>query len=125
MSLHCESIWHTSIFHDGLVFAENVFLVVACSACYPAIPSFAPKKGGDAAWLIVCGAGAAAAPAAKDRFAKEDELPWCCICNEDAVLRCLECDADLYCRQCFREGHDRFMLKDHRTIPFQKTSAQS
>ncbi|WAR20177.1 ANCHR-like protein [Mya arenaria] len=47
-----------------------------------------------------------------------DELPYCCICTEDAVVRCLGCDHDLYCQQCFKEGHEKLGLSDHVTIKY-------
>lgn len=46
---------------------------------------------------------------------QEDELPWCTICNEDARLRCLGCDGDLYCLSCFKQGHDSIDMEDHQT----------
>ena len=48
-----------------------------------------------------------------------EELPWCGICNDDADLRCLNCDRELFCRRCFRECHEEFEMK-HRSEPFKR-----
>uniref|UniRef100_A0A182K2N2 FYVE-type domain-containing protein n=1 Tax=Anopheles christyi TaxID=43041 RepID=A0A182K2N2_9DIPT len=47
-----------------------------------------------------------------------EELPWCTICNEDAVLRCRGCDNDLYCSACYKEFHYDEDPQEHQTVPF-------
>lgn len=59
----------------------------------PSAPSFAPSKK---------------PPKIQSSLAKklDDEIEtWCIICSDDATLRCVGCDGDLYCRNCWMEGH--------------------
>ncbi|KAE8739687.1 hypothetical protein FOCC_FOCC014781 [Frankliniella occidentalis] len=50
----------------------------------------------------------------------QEELPWCTICNEDAKIRCLGCDRDLYCKSCFQEGHIDEEMRSHSFEPYKK-----
>lgn len=47
-----------------------------------------------------------------------EELPFCEICNEDAVIRCLECE-NIFCHRCFLEFHEDEEYKNHKTKPYQ------
>lgn len=38
-------------------------------------------------------------------YTDDDIDSWCIICNEDATLSCKGCDNDLYCTNCWLEGH--------------------
>lgn len=55
---------------------------------------------------------------------EEDQLPWCCMCNVDAAIRCFDCDGDLYCVPCFSQGHEGFGLFDHRYGPYEPSSCE-
>ncbi|EFY96423.1 hypothetical protein X797_009924 [Metarhizium robertsii] len=38
-------------------------------------------------------------------YTDDDAESWCTVCLEDATLRCLGCDGDVYCARCWREMH--------------------
>ncbi|KAH6638317.1 hypothetical protein C7974DRAFT_391324 [Boeremia exigua] len=49
---------------------------------------------------------------------------WCIICQDDATLKCLGCEGDLYCRNCWMEGHKGesagFEERSHKAVEFVK-----
>ena len=52
-----------------------------------------------------------------------DQLPWCCICNDDADIVCHDCNNDLYCMRCFKHGHEEFAMYRHRYQLYEKPDA--
>ena len=39
------------------------------------------------------------------KYTDEEVESWCIICQDDATVKCLGCDGDLYCATCWKEGH--------------------
>ncbi|KAL2180200.1 uncharacterized protein P884DRAFT_255195 [Thermothelomyces heterothallicus CBS 202.75] len=39
------------------------------------------------------------------RYSDEDQKTWCIVCLEDAAIRCIGCDNDVYCARCWKEMH--------------------
>lgn len=56
----------------------------------PSAPSFAPSRK---------------PPTVQSALPLDEIDTWCIICQDDATLRCLGCDEELYCRNCWMEGH--------------------
>ncbi|KAH8733029.1 hypothetical protein GQ44DRAFT_754537 [Phaeosphaeriaceae sp. PMI808] len=58
----------------------------------PSAPSFSPRKKPPIQSSL------------QQRIDDEIET-WCIICQDDATLKCIDCDNDLYCQNCWMEGH--------------------
>lgn len=39
------------------------------------------------------------------KYTDEDQQTWCVVCLEDATIRCVGCDNDVYCARCWKEMH--------------------
>ena len=83
----------------------------------PATPSTAPS--------MKTNAGVSTSKDAKPKsnmsnYTAEEIDSWCCICNEDGEVRCLGCDNDIYCQQCWYEGHDNGpgQERGHKAVQF-------
>jgi hypothetical protein len=82
----------------------------------PSAPSFAPSKK---------------PPVSSNLLEKvDDEIDtWCIICQDDATLKCLGCDGDLYCQNCWMEGHRGesagFEERRHKAVLYSKKKKQA
>lgn len=38
-------------------------------------------------------------------YTDEDQKTWCVVCLEDATIKCIGCDDDVYCGRCWRDMH--------------------
>lgn len=89
-------------------------------AAKPAQPAVKPdSQGGASVGATAANYWSGAVGGRSYGFGDSDDLPWCCICNEDASIQCFDCDGDLYCTRCFSEGHEQFGLFDHKYGPFE------
>ncbi|PNS20921.1 hypothetical protein CAC42_2852 [Sphaceloma murrayae] len=81
----------------------------------PATPTFSPSKKPP---KIVSGVKKSNLPTYTD----EDIESWCCICNEDATVKCLGCDGDLYCSDCWNDGHGKGpgQERGHRAVEYRR-----
>jgi hypothetical protein len=59
------------------------------------------------------------------KYTDEDMESWCCICNEDATVKCIGCDGDLYCQECWSEGHGNASGQErgHRALAYAKDAS--
>ena len=59
------------------------------------------------------------------KYTDEDMESWCCICNEDATVKCMGCDGDLYCQECWSDGHGTGpgQERGHRALAYAKDAS--
>lgn len=84
----------------------------------PSTPSTAPSA--KAKQKVADALAKSKAKAKAPTFTDEEIDSWCCICNEDGEVRCLGCEGDIYCQECWREGHGPGPDQEqgHRAVQF-------
>lgn len=106
------------ISNDDTTSAEDALAARFSGLSLPGAPSFSPSKK-----------TSKNVNSNLPKYTDEEIDSWCVICNDDATVRCIGCDGDLYCRSCWNEGHTGpdagFEEKRHRWTKYEskKTSA--
>ncbi|KAL2154996.1 hypothetical protein VTH82DRAFT_3672 [Thermothelomyces myriococcoides] len=62
------------------------------------------------------------------RYADEDQKTWCIVCLEDAAIRCIGCDNDVYCARCWKEMHvgpsAGYDERGHQWVKFERRASR-
>ncbi|WPH02369.1 Hypothetical protein R9X50_00523200 [Acrodontium crateriforme] len=84
----------------------------------PSTPTKKPTSKAQAEAKAKAAKGSSKLPTYND----DDIESWCCICNEDGELKCLGCDDDIYCQNCWRDGHGNGpgQERGHRAVQYTK-----
>jgi len=92
------------------------------SLSLPSTPTTAPTSAAKAKQKAADALAKSKAKPKAPAFTDEDIDSWCCICNEDGEVRCLGCEGDIYCQECWREGHGSGpdQERGHRAVQFVK-----
>ncbi|KAL2023631.1 hypothetical protein VTK56DRAFT_1788 [Thermocarpiscus australiensis] len=60
------------------------------------------------------------------KYTDEDQKTWCVVCLEDATIRCVGCDNDVYCARCWREMHvgpsAGYDERGHKWVKFERNN---
>lgn len=86
----------------------------------PSTPTSAPASAKAKAKAADALSKSKAAKPKAPTFTDDDIESWCCICNEDGEVRCLGCEGDVYCQNCWKEGHGNGPGQEmgHRAVQF-------
>ncbi|KAK6005520.1 hypothetical protein QM012_007162 [Aureobasidium pullulans] len=96
---------------------DDAFSARFASLALPGVPSFNPAKKPVNIQKSV--------KSNLPKYTDEDMESWCCICNEDATVKCIGCDGDLYCQECWREGHGNGpgQERGHKALAYAKDAS--
>ncbi|KAK4129409.1 hypothetical protein N657DRAFT_73076 [Parathielavia appendiculata] len=59
------------------------------------------------------------------KYTDEDHETWCIVCLDDATIRCVGCDNDVYCARCWKDMHigpsAGYDERGHQWVKFERT----
>lgn len=82
----------------------------------PSAPTFRPGESSSSGTGLL---------RSRSKYTDEDQKTWCVVCLEDAAIRCVGCDNDVYCARCWKEMHvgpsAGYDERGHQWVKFERT----